>query len=359
MRYLTFILGAGASVPYGLPTGDELVRHVATHMIRSDRQEDKSLGRKLELYDPLSIDTYLMKYYSQKEREDDLQGYKMYIAYEVVRSLQNAWLGKSNAMGEEPNEKPFKRFSLRNPENWLRFIMPELIDLYDKAPDSECPIKFISFNYDLSIESYIDNIIGAHTATKEFKEGFFKWFSGAIIHLYGQVGFYPWHKDCDQESMKIWVDTLSRLWKSDKGLSAEELHSHTYNLSRHIKVIGEPSRANGADVKLAKQWIEKSQTLVFSGYAFHPDNNKLLELEESSKLARQIVVGLYKTNRRTREFVEKLFTSGINSVTAKAMQRTNRYNGSEPENPLLYIHEDHKTYGLLKDELNLSQLYTV
>lgn len=364
MKYLTFILGAGASVPYGLPTGDELVRRVATHMIASSYPDEKPLGQKLELYDPISIDSYLMKYYSQKGRENDLASYKAHIAYEIIRSLQNSWLGASNSIESSLVDKPLLRFSSRNPENWLRFIIPELLDLYEKSDNSECPIKFISFNYDLSIESYLDKIITKHTATREFKDGFFQWISKAIVHLYGQVGSYHWQEESDKNSTNIWVHSLSRSWADNQALSKQDLQNHAYQLSKRIRVIGEPTRANDVHLNLAKKWIEKSQTLVFSGYAFHPDNNGLLDLENTSRAARQVILGLYKTNKRTKNLAKKLFAVGLNSTSNTNMHRKELHSGNEPENPdpqnpYIYIHEECTTYNLLKDELNLSELYSL
>lgn len=362
MKYLTFILGAGASVAYGLPTGDELVQRVATHMLRSGNDCDKKLGSKLELYAPLSIDSYLMKHYSQEGRESALRSYKAYIAFEIMQSLQNASLGRSN--GYEETDKATKKFSLRNPENWMRFVIPELLDLYENYPESECPIKFVIFNYDLSLEFYLDRVISEYETTNEgFKKGFFKWISEAIIHLYGQVGFYSWQKDRADNAMNIWY-LLSSSWEKRALVSPTHLLDYAYELQKHIRVIGEPARANDAHVTLAKDWIRKSYSLVFTGYGFNEDNNKLLELSETSKSVEGVICGFWGMSKNKKQDVEVTLNpeNEVFDITLARSIKKRRRDQLEilPESSANYpwiMYREAKTHQLLKDELTLSKLY--
>jgi hypothetical protein len=375
MKYLTFILGAGASVAYGLPTGDELVQRVATHMLRSKDDSEKRLGSKLELYAPLSIDSYLMKHYSQKGRENALHSYKAHIAFEIMQSLQNAWLGNKNST--EENDRKSSKFGLRNPQNWLRFIIPELLDLYENYPESECPIKFIIFNYDLSLEFYLNRVIREYQAAqdeKAFQDGFLRWVSDAIVHIYGQVGFYPWQKDYNsnsleiQNSMNFWTYTLNRAWAEKRSLPLEQLQTGAYELQKHIRVIGEPARANDAHVTLAKDWIRKSYSLVFTGYGFNEDNNTLLELSETSKSVEGVIFGFWDMSINKQEDAKTIFKDALYSsaddkpyssdTIVKKVQR--QVVDFTPNNRVNYPWIrccEARTYQLLKDELTLSKLY--
>ncbi|MFN7185985.1 MAG: hypothetical protein ACK5V0_08110 [Alphaproteobacteria bacterium] len=357
MKYLTFILGAGASVAYGLPTGDELVQRVATHMLRSGNDCDKKLGSKLELYAPLSIDSYLMKHYSQEGRESALRSYKAYIAFEIMQSLQNASLGRSN--GYEETDKATKKFSLRNPENWMRFVIPELLDLYENYPESECPIKFVIFNYDLSLEFYLDRVISEYETTNEgFKKGFFKWISEAIVHLYGQVGFYSWQKDYAEAAMNTWQHLLSRSWARRQPVPSTDLQGHAYELQKHIRVIGEPTRANDAHVTLAKEWITKSYSLVFTGYGFNEDNNKLLELSETSKSVEGVICGFFGMGGNKERDAKDIFNMGLNPRTNTNKTRSEiLFQPRSPVNHPWLVSYNATTHQLLKDKLTLSKLY--
>lgn len=346
-KYLTLILGAGASVAYGLPTGDELVRRVAERMQNDDASDVQRLGHKLELYDPISIDTYLMRYYSEPTQKNDLESYKAYIAYEIMHSMQEAWHGKTDSE---------KKFNAKNKENWLRFLIPELLNLYERDPSSECPIKIITFNYDLAIEFYLQRIIAQHVQTKDFKDGFFRWVSGSIIHMYGQVGGYYWQK-CDQNTFNIWQNIVERMWTNGKSrLNKEDFLRLGYDFQRNIQVIGEPNRALDGHVQQAKQWIAQSKTLLITGYAYHADNNKLLDLEIVGKNANHIIAGVYGAHKKLKDRVEKLFSSGIHPQTKTYYNRVKNFDESQPNNPLLSIY-DLTTYDILRYEVTLSELY--
>lgn len=352
MQYLTFVLGAGASVPYGLPTGDILVERVAQRMLRSSDSITKNLGKKLELYHPLSIDSYLAKNYSQ-----DLQGlrrYKQYIALEIINSLQCGFLGYSPWDGEEQ----IKRFSLHNKQNWLRFLIPELLDLYLKFPDRECPVKIITFNYDLSIELYIDRVVRNSHHEPDIKNNFLRWFGASITHMYGRIGSYDWLESGHSQQAHNWMNAIHYQLALGKRVPTEDLFSWADTFSNDIELIGEAARANDKSTKQAKEWLESSLTVVFSGYAFHDENNNLLALQKTAQAVRNIIVGLYHVNARTKGKVNNLFSTGISAATTNTVHRTKDFSAHQPYEPLLNIYENHLTYDLLKDELELNKLYS-
>lgn len=312
-----------------------------------DIGEVQRLGHKLELYDPTSIDTYLMRYYSKPEHHRDLESYKAYIAYEIMYSMQEAWHGNLNSE---------KKFNAKNKENWLRFLIPELLNLYEEDPASECPIKIITFNYDLAIEFYLQRIIAQYVQTKEFKDGFFRWVSNSIIHIYGQVGGYDWQK-CDQNTFNLWQNVVERIWTYDKSrMSKKECLRFGYDFQRNVQVIGEPNRALDKHVEQAKKWITQSKTLFVTGYAYHADNNKLLDLETVSKNSNHIIAGVFGAHKKLKDRVEKLFYAGIHPITNTYYNRTKNFDDNRPNDPLLSIY-DLTTYDILKYEVTLSSLY--
>lgn len=82
----TLVLGAGASVGYGYPTGDGLIDCVIQQLSKEENQQDENarrLQRLLSFYDPQSIDSFLNHYKSERGLIDFA---KTEIAYCLLKS---------------------------------------------------------------------------------------------------------------------------------------------------------------------------------------------------------------------------------------------------------------------------------
>lgn len=348
-KYLTLILGAGASKAYGFPQGDELVRNVARRMINYSADYEKSmtqqLGKQLRLYDPLSIDSYLSKYFQNNPKA--LKLYKTFIVAEILYAHQVACCNQQKQFGQDNNQ------------NWMRFLVPELIDLFTRKPDQECPIKIVTFNYDLSLEYCLDNIIANFESDANRREAFLKWVFAAIVHVYGYMGCYTWQsKNGPNNYTNIWHNIILRSWHGEAPLRDDDVLLHAETFQHEIRVIGETERIVDEDAfSKAKDWISLSRSLVFTGYAFDKDNNARLELEKTSQNATNVIVGLYNKTKRIDAVVKELFTTGISTATHCTEHRHKQFNPSAPGNPILLVHDHITTYDLFREELVLGELY--
>ncbi len=348
-KYLTLILGAGASDAYGFPIGDELVRKVARRMINYSEDYEKSLtqqlGKKLRLYDPLSIDSYLSKYFQNNSKA--LRLYKTFIVAEILHAHQVACCNHQKQFGQD------------NSQNWMRFLIPELIELFARNPNQECPIKIVTFNYDLSLEYCLDRIISNFETDANRREAFLEWASAAIVHVYGHVGCYTWQNgSVANERTDVWHNQILSSWHNETPLKDNAVLCCAENLQHEIRVIGETERTVDEDASSkAKDWISRSRSLVFTGYAFDKDNNARLELEKTSQNATNVIVGLFNKTKRIDAVVKELFATGISTATKCTEHRHKQFEPSEPGNPILLVHDHISTYDLFREELVLGQLY--
>lgn len=184
-----FILGAGASSPYGYPTGFELVQEIKIFLknfpfdpreIPKDKLEIHKFFKQLvnplselsNFYDALlrtatySIDKFL------ENRPDYLELGKLLIAYMLKQK-----------------ENEYRLFTELKEKNWYA----ELFNRIDANIENifENRISFITFNYDRSLEFFLYSMLKNRTTKKE--KDVLKAFNAIpIVHIYGTLGCFPW-----------------------------------------------------------------------------------------------------------------------------------------------------------------------
>jgi hypothetical protein len=386
MQYLTIVLGAGASKPYGFPLGDALVdqmvartldhaRHIESNVkkLYRDSLPDNAVrhiealklsAETLELYAPLSIDRYLDSYY--RNDPEALKDHKDIIALEILHCFCQAHIKKN--------------FGKKNEGNWLRFIIPELFDIFDsyKARNKHlaCPIKFITFNYDLSLEFYIERIVyNARKYSLEEREDFLKWIGASIVHVYGQIGAYTWSGCANQEAVQSWHtfthELLNHRYTAEGLIAAESdekraLWRLAQKFSKNIELISSIRTEKCQSSSTIENWLTNTRTLLFSGYAFHPENNKILGLtnwdNKPTHLAKNmhgIILGLYKASRREDAAARELFVEYVeaNQSMKRAVFDGKNHPNLDRQSPWM-IGYNLTTYDLLRDEVILSHLYS-
>ena len=136
-----FILGAGASQPYGFPIGEELKREILKHLRKDKGREFKSAGfseDEIELFmSALGASPY--------DTIDELLTYRPSLAI----------IGKF-AIGLILTKRQLHMnvFSPRN-DNWYKFLFSKLELSRADMP----PLTIMTFNYDVSLEYYFENCI--------------------------------------------------------------------------------------------------------------------------------------------------------------------------------------------------------
>jgi len=338
-----FILGAGASWHYGYPTGEELVKmviaaakklkefcelsknkcdkkHIPQYIseIYKDNWDKAALDCQrlidaLEAVHPLVIDYFL-------SQNKDLQPIgKLMIAWVILECEAVFLYSKHNEnrielLKNSPDKEEQKRVAKglvdakKYNDNWYRFILHQLLnglqsseDLLSKSKKNN--VTFISFNYDVSLETQLRNglekvqLLNETDINKAHVEEFFK--NNLIIHVYGSIRDFQKNKDMasltpDAVQKRLEVFTsIETTTKTDYGFPIKipkepilykNLLDEVYEASQNIETIGVEKQENpivNANAEKAQKLIEKAQVVYILGYGFDELNNNLLGLKEN------------------------------------------------------------------------------
>ncbi|MBL4809602.1 MAG: SIR2 family protein [Phycisphaerales bacterium] len=239
---IVFILGAGASVPYGLPTGKELKHQICNKplpkilldgmspvQIQNFRNEWDRFVRAFKGSGQLSIDRFLHK----------RSGYSEIGKLAISYCINSAEVEAEDALASDWMEWLYSKFS---------YLYPDL---------SDWPISFVTFNYDRLLEASIATM-QANSKGVSFEDSYEEVIKKLnIYHVYGQLDDWP-----DQNPK----------WAA--GCSFHSGFKNYIDFSKGIKVIGEEREHKKGEKKLqdAKDWISKASTRIFLGFGFDEDN---------------------------------------------------------------------------------------
>jgi hypothetical protein len=183
-----FILGAGASVAYGYPTGFELreeIRKFLANFPENERCPKDQIGH-LNFFKELGYEPKDLKKFEQsllrsgtysidkflEQRDDCVELGKILIAYILKRK-----------------ELPSMLFTNLKERNWYAELFNRLDSNIDNINTHQ--LSFITFNYDRSLEFFLYSILKERTTKEEdYIVKAFKFIP--IIHVYGTFGNFPW-----------------------------------------------------------------------------------------------------------------------------------------------------------------------
>lgn len=212
-----FILGAGASMPYGYPSGNSLVIYIL-HETKSDsplRRELIDLGFSVDFINEFnkslsrsrrfSIDAFLEHW--PKFRE---------IGKIAIADILSRYEGTSlNKFGD---------FS--KTDDWYRYLFDKMNTSFDEFDKNQ--VSFITFNYDRSLEYYLfDALKHSYEDTNE-KECASKMKNIPIAHMYGKLDHLPWEQWEKGNKRKYGiVPTGAELKKTSSGINI--IHEYSDN----------------------------------------------------------------------------------------------------------------------------------
>ena len=305
----TLVLGAGASVGYGFPLGNQLIDKMITRCPESqdglgeEAKQRRKLRESLKFYDPLSIDSFLQHY---KETDSKLVEYAKAVISEVLhdsakpelfnRTVENSRLGKYH---------------------WYRIFWNSLVagKTAEELSSTDADLNFnvISFNYDPSLEFFF---YSRSTSRNSFlneaqRIGFLKNLAPRIHHVYGCIQDYDWIRRGGKDSnVKYGYEKNQR----------DSIYYDAYENRDRIKLIDE--RKGSYDH--LKEILRNSDQIIFLGFAFDDVNigAEVLDLKESLKptnahrileLGRSLPIIKY-TNLENSELINNKLNSIVDGV---------------------------------------------
>lgn len=243
-----FVIGAGASVQYGFPLGQGLVRdivaatqpggtylHAFTEM-GFTLEECKLFHSRLRGSDASSIDTFL-----EGNAEPIIRFGKVAIAHSILRA---EWAAKNQGrMIGSPGQ-----------DHWLGYLWNVMRAGHKAASFAENPVSFVSFNYDRVLEYYFTTVLANSFNLSEDEAGDLRQRALPILHLHGALTGVEFG-------------------------AAESPTPETISTSAAgIRVIHDTPSEGDTTFNLAFRYLGEAELVVFLGFSYHPVNMERLRV---------------------------------------------------------------------------------
>ncbi|MBU3655300.1 MAG: hypothetical protein FGM23_02940, partial [Alphaproteobacteria bacterium] len=335
------ILGAGASVPYGYPTGAGLVDEVlkrANHRLNNknlwehrwkpydytvsspEEENLKTFIGNIRKYKPINIDYFLHQVYGGgTEQHKQLIQLGHELIAEVILRCEKKIDDRGNftrpIKDQDGNLAKDKNGINSYEDNWYRYLRHDLLS--DGALEGEQDenglttalkkslknLHIITFNYDVSLEYFLYEsfkVLNEKCAQAVLEKL-------NILHVYGQIrdNFqqeitnnrkfgYPLEPLDPLSNYGNWDNIDSKLTQNqiniintDPWASAKEeitkLDKALKIAAPHISVIGENKSRDEKVTARAKEMLKDAETLAFFGFGFDENNLNVLGFEDFNK----------------------------------------------------------------------------
>jgi hypothetical protein len=242
------ILGAGASKPFGYPTGKELKKTICDNLgqwedgfFRSAVNLDavRDFKEHLTKSPDVSVDAFL------EYRPEFLTIGKLAIASALI-PLEN-----ESALFDDQYDK----------NNWYEYLFNEMSCRFEEFENNK--LSIVTFNYDRSLEHYFINGLQAKYG-KNINECAIKLKTIPIIHLHGQLGNLPWQP--------VDVKKKSRAYGINRG------YFDLFEASQQIKIVSENIGTDPEFIK-AQELITKAEVVYFLGFGYNENNMQRLNID--------------------------------------------------------------------------------
>jgi hypothetical protein len=244
------IVGAGASVPYGYPTGKTLRDELCTYSKLTDLHTKDMVheyGVKFFCQHFYASQSYSIDAFLAKRGKDEIGNYSGSWSSQTYGTYENC--GKL-AIAHRLTQREISENLIVSPDDhWLQYLWNMMNDV-PKNEFKKNNLKIISFNYDRVIEHYFQNVIEhdygvSHNEAAELRN------SIEIVHVYG---------------------TLQSLDERPYGVEPKNL----YKVANCIKVIPEAREIDDTEFKKAAEMIQWAERICFIGFSFDPINVRRL-----------------------------------------------------------------------------------
>jgi len=267
-----FVLGAGTSIPYGFPSGSELVRNIIDYTSKGkliymylkwlgyDEREVSRFSQDLEKSGMISIDTFL------EYRNDYLEMGKVILTLTISIFEYKSTLYSGNPAN-----------------NLYGYIFNKMITEPEKFSDNK--ISFITFNYDRSLEYFFINALrsGFNLKTREAANILKRI---PIIHAHGKIGYL---KD-EVNSRELWDRENPYGVNIKILLEKEETFLNLGRISDMINIIHEGEADNSIKERIENE-ISKSELITFLGFGYNYMNLKKLGFSNGNELGHISIKG--------------------------------------------------------------------
>ncbi len=221
-----FILGAGASSPYGFPIGKDLNREILTYPwvdIFKNFQENKIWNHIFNKYGEEEVKSFIETLRKNKNTPIDVFCEYRSDYIEIAKALISLTLIKYEIENNLYLEK--------SEEDWCQYLFNEMKD-HNMQNNN---VSFITYNYDRSFEYYfINKIKTVLNKDDNYIRNFFK--VNPVLHLHGILGELPLISDVDSRNYNDFNDptNLDLCISKIKTIHEDNDHDQVFKFAREL-----------------------------------------------------------------------------------------------------------------------------
>ena len=248
------VLGAGSSIPYGFPSGDELANYIRS--LANARISDVDTN----LYAGCGTDPAEVKAFARTFRDSGVVSVDAFLSHQ--RHMDRACkLAICLYLGAK--ESPDAPQWVGNDDDWYRYLWEHMRRDAPTVNDlARNQIRIATFNYDRSLEFFLYRSI-RHTYGLADAAGQQLLGDMWIRHVYGELG--PFHF--------LGRDGGGRHYQAIQRPDELELAANS------IRLIPE-TRKQDEIFGMIQQWFEWAEEIAFVGFSFYPENCDRLDLNK-------------------------------------------------------------------------------
>lgn len=215
----------------------------------------------------------------------------------------------------------FNDFSYKSIDHRYKSLFSILLDNKNENIELNKYVKFISWNYDLQLESafrlfladnVVENFDDLNSKYFRFKGDNDRLIENNLFHLNGHRGFYS---DFSFEDIKKQTvesnseSTIENYWEKIEGLF-ESTMAQKSNFNKHVKYAWEHNL--GSDwFKNIGEILSETEILVVIGYSFPPFNRGIDQFLFSKLNPKKIKKIVYQDPNANKEIIENLFINPV------------------------------------------------
>lgn len=241
------IIGAGASKPYGYPTGLELKYAILTYLESAESRE--------QLLNIFGFENIFVAEFLEAFRLSGRNSIDQFLEFRP----EYMEIGKAVITMVLKEHEDLK--SLFNSEDWYSILYNNaLLSPFESFHENQ--LSVITFNYDRSLETFLFTAL-KNSFNKTDEEIYTKLKQIPILHIHGQMGFLPWE---NRETSRPYENTTD----------AESIKES----SSKIKIIHEAEIETDQTLKDACKLLSEAGRVIFLGFGYNETNLKRLKIDE-------------------------------------------------------------------------------
>lgn len=247
-----FVLGAGASAPFGFPLGQQLCDRVIKGLAVGGQQ-------RVDLLNTTGFVERNLDHFREELRLSAQPSVDAFLEHRTeFIDIGKAAMAAILIGCEKPDEV------WKDTGSWLRIIFNHMRCAFEEFENNQ--VAFVTFNYDRSLEYFFAKAMAASYGKKIEECAQILSTFVPIIHLHGRLGYLPWEKEGGRD------------FNDTRDVRTVEM------CVNNIKIVHEDiADGRDKDFELASKLINEAERITFLGVGYGETNIKRLRIEGLGK----------------------------------------------------------------------------